>query len=169
MLKGFKCTEETKRKMSEAHKGHPNKGTFIKGHKMSKEIRRKISKTLKGQIPWIKGKHHSEETKKRMSENRKGKRIGKNNPNWKSDNIKKSAIHMWIRNNYGNANHCELCNRNRKLFNWANLNNHKYKRDIQDYIQLCNSCHINLDKGNIVIEIVRELRKEVIYPKKWIE
>ena len=35
---------------------------------------------LKGHIPWNKGKHWSEEVKKKMSKSRKGKRTGKDNP-----------------------------------------------------------------------------------------
>ena len=51
-----------------------------KGKKMSEKAKRKISKTMKGRIPWNKGKtglqKHTEETKRKMSEVRKGK----NNP-----------------------------------------------------------------------------------------
>lgn len=60
--KGKSISEETKRKMSEFHKGLT----------MSKDIKLKISNTLKGRYtgenhPFF-GKHHSEDTRKKISE-----------------------------------------------------------------------------------------------------
>ena len=52
-----------------------------KGSKLSKETKRKISKTMKGRIPWNKGKtglqKHTKETKRKMSEARKGRKKSK--------------------------------------------------------------------------------------------
>lgn len=67
------CSSEQKKRQSEK----------MKGHTVSEETRQKIRETLKGNIPWNKGKTGvSEETRKKMSEaakargpNRKG-RIG---------------------------------------------------------------------------------------------
>lgn len=66
------------------------------GHSVSEETRLKLSEANKGQVPWIKGKHHSEETKHKISESNKSKhhseetkqkmseaKYGDNNPNWK--------------------------------------------------------------------------------------
>jgi group I intron endonuclease len=39
----------------------------------SGETRRKLSEANKGQIPWIKNRHHSEETRRKLSEAHKGK------------------------------------------------------------------------------------------------
>jgi len=63
------CTEETRKKMSEAHKG---KKSWNKGIKTPQEVKDKISKTLKGRPSPMKGKKHSEETKRLMSEARSG-------------------------------------------------------------------------------------------------
>lgn len=60
--------ELTKKKMSESLKGK-NKG---KHH--SEEARKKISEAHKGKATWN-GKHHSEESKKKMSESHKGKKL----------------------------------------------------------------------------------------------
>lgn len=82
-------TEETKKKISESKKGNckPNSGSFKKGQIISEETREK----LKGRTPWNKGngiymsgeknhfygKKHSEETKRKISEKKKG-----NSPAW---------------------------------------------------------------------------------------
>lgn len=97
--KGKSKSEDHRRKLSEAKKGKPspmkgiktgrswNKGkacpqisNSLKGHKTSEKTRRKQSeirieyyKTHDGPS---KGKHHSEETKKKLSEAHKGKSIG---------------------------------------------------------------------------------------------
>lgn len=58
---GRKHTEETKRKIGEANKGR------LLGISRSKETEFK-----KGLDPWNKGKHHSEEVKRKMSDSKKG-------------------------------------------------------------------------------------------------
>ena len=61
---GKKHSEETKKKMSNSHKGQipPNKGK-----PMSEETKKKLSDSHKGQIPPNKGKPMSEEQKKKLS------------------------------------------------------------------------------------------------------
>ena len=44
-----------------------------KGKQKSEETKKKMSDAKKGNIPWNKGKHHTEETKKKLSESNKGK------------------------------------------------------------------------------------------------
>lgn len=65
---GFRHSEETRKKMSEAKKGK-------KPYEITEETRKKMSETKKGKIPWNKGKVnvYSEETRKKMSESQKGK------------------------------------------------------------------------------------------------
>ena len=73
-MKGKYHSEESKKKMSEAKKGekHP-----MYGKHLSEETRRKISEAEKGKRTGEKhpfyGKHHSEKTKKKISEAEKGK------------------------------------------------------------------------------------------------
>ena len=83
---GKHCSEETKRKISEANKGQTPWNNGIprseetkkkisessKGKKMSEEAKRKISESLKGKPSPMKGKHLSEEDKKKLSEYWKG-------------------------------------------------------------------------------------------------
>ena len=61
--------KETLEKISKANKGHIS---WNKGGALSEETKRKISKTNKENPPML-GKHHSEETKRKMSDAKKGK------------------------------------------------------------------------------------------------
>ena len=58
---GKHFSEESKHKMSESHKGKP----------LSREHIRKMSESLKGRSATNKGVHHSKETRKKMSESMK--------------------------------------------------------------------------------------------------
>ena len=62
---GFKFSEESKRKISEANKGK----------KLSEEHKQKISESNKGCVVWNKGKETSEETKQKISKALKGKQL----------------------------------------------------------------------------------------------
>ena len=72
-ISGYKHTEESKRKISEALKGENNPNY---GKTLSKETRKKISETLKGENNPNYGKTLSKETRKKISEALKGE----NNP-----------------------------------------------------------------------------------------
>ena len=85
------------------------------------------------------GKHHSEDFKKKMSIERKGK----NNPNWKGNNVQYTALHDWIRDNKHRIIICEKCKIHPSL-DLANIN-HLYRRNIYEYIWLCRSCHMKYD------------------------
>lgn len=76
-------------------------------------------------------------------------------------------IHQWIRKHYGGANHCDLCGNNDSnlRYEWANLNKHGYERNINDYIQLCISCHRNFDNGNIDRKMLEKIRINISYAK----
>ena len=69
--KGIPHTEETRRKMSDSHKG---KSAWNKGKHgiYSEETRRKISEAMKGHTHFN-GHHHSEDTRIKMSESHKGR------------------------------------------------------------------------------------------------
>ncbi len=89
---GKSHSEETKKKMSEAHKGQP--ATIgMKGKHHSGETKHKISEANKGQIPWAKGRQFSEEHKRKIGEAQKGEK----GHNWKE---KVEIV-------------CEICNKKR--------------------------------------------------------
>ncbi len=55
------------------------------------------------------------------------------------------ATHIWLRYHYGKANHCSNDKTHQsKKFEWANISG-EYRRDVNDYKQLCPSCHRKMD------------------------
>lgn len=133
---GRKQTEETRKKISEAHKG---KIPWNKGKKFSEESKKKMSKVQKGR----KRKPHSEETKKKMSESHIGikpttetcKKISeakKGKPSWNKgkrmpEKFRKSII------GEGNSNwrggKTGLAKRIRGLFNYRQWRSDIFTRD----------------------------------------
>ena len=77
-MKNKTVSEETKRKISENHADISGIKNPFYGKKHSEESKKKLSLSHKGQIAWNKGKRdiYSEETKRKMSEAKKGKKIG---------------------------------------------------------------------------------------------
>ena len=71
--RGKKCSDEAKKKNSEAHKGEKHS---MYGKRHSEETKNKIAEAMKGKNTWSKGKRHSEETKNKMAESHKGKNLG---------------------------------------------------------------------------------------------
>jgi len=69
---GIEFSEEHKKKISIARMGHPGYG---KGLRRSEEFCRKVSEGKKGNTGRL-GQPHTEESKRKMSENRKGRGLG---------------------------------------------------------------------------------------------
>ena len=82
---GKKHSEETRKKMSEAHKGKcVGKNHPMYGKHHTEETRQKMSEAKKGKNHPMCGKHFSEEHKQKISEAHKGKYIGENHPRAKA-------------------------------------------------------------------------------------
>lgn len=115
-----------------------------------------MTKFENGNIPWNKGltketdkrvkrygekqrgKHVSEETKRKMSENHADV-SGEKNPRW-TENPTNHAIHLWIKNHKQKTGICTICNKKYKKTQWANISG-EYKRDLDDWFELCYWCH----------------------------
>lgn len=137
--KGKKLTDEHKRKIGES-----NKITC------TPEIRGRYSEMYKGKKrpnfagdnhPFY-GKHHSFETVKKIRETLEGKR--------KQEVLSYTGKHKRISQHNGKAYRCEnkedhvlnfICKNISSTFQWALKKGHLYTADVEDYFQLCLSCH----------------------------
>jgi hypothetical protein len=109
-----------------------NKETqFKKGHKHSKETIEKIRNSLKG-------RRVSKKTEFKKGKNRENK-----NNRWVKENPSYATIHKWVLFRNGKAEMCLLCG-SMKNVDWANID-HKYRRNLSDFISLCRSCHRKFD------------------------
>lgn len=86
-----------------------------------------------------KGKHFSpktEFTSETVSEQK--------NHNWKGDGVGYFALHQWVYRRLGKAMECEVCTSTVRV-QWANKSG-LYKRDLGDWLELCQKCHSRYDK-----------------------
>ena len=76
---------------------------------------------------------------------------GKKSYLWKGDKIGYSAIHLWLKTNFGKANKCEnkTCEGKSKKYNWALKKDYRYERRRKNFIRLCCPCHMKYDEINI--------------------
>lgn len=102
---GVSMSDETKKKISESNKG---KVCYWKGKKLPKTVREKMSNTRKengvaaGEKNPMYGKNHSDYTKKKISNNRKGKCVGEKNPMYRNTHsdetkakLRKANLKTW--------------------------------------------------------------------------
>ena len=117
----------------------------------------------KGKTSWIKGKHPIAWNKglkgRQKNHNISGLKAGWNkglkmpkitgekNYQWKGDKVSYRALHKWVIKNLGKAQKCKHCGKEKttaKSIQWANKD-HKYKRNLTNWIALCASCHKKYD------------------------
>lgn len=82
-------------------------------------------------------KAHYERTKQL-----KGLSRGEHRYNWKGDEASYDSIHSWVERYRGKPQFCEHCKRDdlRLKYEWANVD-HRYRRNLEDWIRLCVRCH----------------------------
>jgi hypothetical protein len=81
----------------------------------------------------------------RKTEFKKGENIGEFNSQWKGLDAGYRAIHHWVELHLGKASKCSKDNSHTsKRYHWANIS-HTYKRDLNDYMELCVPCHKKYD------------------------
>lgn len=76
--------------------------------------------------------------------------------------IKYSALHTRLIRKYGKAKCCMFCDSPAKRYKYALVRNAKYSLNIEDYLELCPSCHRKYD-------MTEEVRKNVSRSKKGIK
>ena len=158
-LRGFKHSEETKRKIGEAARG--NKWNV--GKKLSPETKQKMSQTakdrgfgkwMKGRTPWNKGKAnvYSKETKEKISASLRGL-IGEKSRNWRGgisteNNLIRSSIEykdwrtaVFKRDNYT----CQECGSRGYKLHADHIKPFAYYPELRLVIEngrtLCVECH----------------------------
>ena len=107
----------------------------------SEKTKKKISKSRlkrKQELGYL----NNPATRKKMSIAKSGEKNG----NWKGNKVKYRAIHKWVRNHKPKPkyNLCEFCHK-RKIYDCANIKNHKYTRNFKDWKFLCKKCHKHFD------------------------
>lgn len=110
-----------------------------------KGFQEKYKKRMQGNNNPIYGKKRSAETKKKISEsNKRFDKSKERNPNYRGNNAKKSAIHMWMNKYKPKPEKCETCGKKTDKLHCSNKD-HKYSRNPDDYRWLCQSCHYKYD------------------------
>lgn len=149
-------TEDVKKKKSDSLKGKPLNLSFKlgtiksanqrRGKPLSEETRRKISLSLMGHVSPNKDKiglfSHSTETRKKLSEFWKGKKMAEINPMWKGENVGYLALHDWIKRRFPKPELCQKCQKN-EPYDLANKG--IYSRDLNNWEWLCRKCHMESD------------------------
>lgn len=97
----------------------------------------------------------SDEHKKKLSLSHMGIQANENNGMWKGDKASYVAIHMWVRRHKGLPTVCATCNKTSdvpRVIQWANVD-HKYTRNLDEWVSLCASCHKkhDIEKGLIQV------------------
>jgi hypothetical protein len=119
-------------------------------YKRSDEQIKKASKNL-NPSNW-KGKHFSEGHKQKLRKPKPegfGQRIslklsGEKSHHWKNVDIGYRGIHKWVERSKGKPKNCFDCGSTENL-EWSNID-HKYNRNLDDYVARCKKCHRKYDK-----------------------
>lgn len=151
---GSKLSEVTRYRISKSNIGKhtmsPDHRKIIsianRGKKLSIDTIEKLRKARKNQISTNKGITW----KIKDTSNMLG-RVGSVNPKWVGESVTYSPLHSWVRRWNGKACRCEVCGLDRvpegktRYFQWANISG-EYRRDLNDFFQLCVKCHKEYDK-----------------------
>jgi hypothetical protein len=66
---------------------------------------------------------------------------------WKGDNVTVHTIHQWMVANFGNPTKCEAldCEGKSEFYDWALKKGKEYKKNKNNFLRLCRSCHRKYD------------------------
>ena len=80
---------------------------------------------------------------------------GKNNPRWKGENCNIDNKHKFVRKNKPYNGYCEccLCEIPFDEIELANIKNHIYTKNIEDYKYFCKKCHGLYDRAGIAFHV----------------
>ena len=131
---GWKLSKKTKEKISKYQKDRKKPKRTIQ-HCENISLAKKGKPRSGNPENW----KHSKKAKMKMSEAKQDEKHW----NWKGNKAKPSAIHFWIYKKKGKAENY-ICKCGKQAQDWSNRD-HLYKRNLDDYIALCKSCHMKFD------------------------
>lgn len=114
---------------------------------------------------------HSKETRRKISiSHKKLKLIDEKCCAWKGDKAGELALHNWVKKHKQKPKWCEDCKKEKKL-ELANIRNHKYTRNPDDYRWLCLSCHSKIDDkiNNIKSKTAWQMFKDFLIKIKFVK
>jgi len=76
--------------------------------------------------------------------------MGKKHPKWKGEDAGYAPIHSWVKAHKGKPQICIDCGKPAK--HWSNID-HKYRRNLDDYVERCVRCHRNYDFKNNLYKV----------------
>lgn len=86
----------------------------------------------------------SQEAREKQGKTLSKQYMGEGNPNWKGDDVGR-AVHDWVVRARGPASKYSCQHKCGKMGrDWANVD-HRYKRNLDDFIPMCRSCHMKYD------------------------
>ena len=94
---------------------------------------------------WMMGKKHTQETKEKMGLAHQGDK----NHNWLGIDVGYVSLHEWVNRKLGQPDTCEFCGElglKGQRIHWASKSR-EYKRDLNDWLQLCVSYHWKYDQS----------------------
>jgi hypothetical protein len=71
------------------------------------------------------------------------RQLGKNNSNWKGDDVNYIGLHLWVRSRKKKSKSCQNCKKKPPM-DLANIGG-KYTRDLDNWEYLCRKCHMIKD------------------------
>lgn len=106
----------------------------------------------KGNVPWNNNTRGKGVCKPSAGSIKKGQRRGMATEfkkggvpvNFKGGEVGYFSLHVWIKRHKGAPQKCKHCGSETNV-QWANIS-HEYKRDLEDFMELCAKCHKKYDK-----------------------
>lgn len=78
-------------------------------------------------------------------------------------------LHQWVKRHYGKATHCTNDSTHiNRYYEWANVTG-TYERDLENFKQLCRSCHRKLDHSDFQRKLSSNRFKGNRYQRKAVE
>lgn len=152
--KGYKHTEEWKKKQSERMKGKiPKNLKTLYTPELNEKRRAKLigNKNSLGVV------HSKDIIAKRVAHFTGNKHFA-----WKGDDVGYYALHSWLRRHKKLPKECIHCGKKNIKLQWANKSR-RYKRDLNDWIALCIPCHSKYDYNDYIKKYrIWKLRKEIV-------